>query len=241
MALSRAVALAVETSGRPKPVHGVEAIASKFWSSGDSDSESAVDEDFLVEENSISTSEFISEAAAAGFTVQNLQQAEQELSSTEVRDCSTSVSKGTAPPLAKRIIDAMVQRKTHSRPWQGPLPPPRVSPPKTLGDAFVSARWINGAPSRRGSTFAPAVNSKRGSDHCSSSLKAAKGRGSAQNASAQNAIPFCLSPASFSPPAASSDEDQRLAGSIFLNSISMEKLQATNQDSQSMKNKKLLR
>jgi len=84
VALSRAVALAVETSGRPKPVHGVEAIASKFWSSGDSDSESSVDEDFLVEENSISTSEFISEAAAAGFTVQNLQQAEQELSSTEI-------------------------------------------------------------------------------------------------------------------------------------------------------------
>ncbi|CAN6180895.1 unnamed protein product, partial [Urochloa humidicola] len=83
-ALSRLVDLVVAASGRPKPIHGVEPVNSKFWSCGDSDSESSVDEEIVAEEANISTPEFILKAAAAGFTVQDLQQAEQELSSPEV-------------------------------------------------------------------------------------------------------------------------------------------------------------
>jgi hypothetical protein len=43
-------------------------------------------------------------------------------------------------PLATKIIKAIVRNgslKNRVKPWQGPLPKARVSPPKTLGDALI--------------------------------------------------------------------------------------------------------
>jgi hypothetical protein len=46
----------------------------------------------------------------------------------------------------------MVQRKFSGVPWQGPLPKPRVSPPRTLGDALAKATHRN-SPSTWGSSL----------------------------------------------------------------------------------------
>ncbi|CAN6371606.1 unnamed protein product [Urochloa humidicola] len=135
---------AAEASGKPKPKHGVEPIASKFWATGDSDSESSVDEEIVIEEEAmedegeITTRQFIAEAQAVGFSIADLQQAEKDLSSPAAVSSSIT-SPGQKHSLAKRIVSAMVENKLKGRPWQGPLPPPRVSPPRTLGDALGSA------------------------------------------------------------------------------------------------------
>ena len=43
----------------------------------------------------------------------------------------------------------MVERKTDGRPWQGPLTPPRVSPPRTFGDAIAAATYQRRSSSHR--------------------------------------------------------------------------------------------
>ena len=71
-ALSRAVAMAVELSHRPHPVHG-DRIKSKFWATADeSDQDDGPDP---------STPEFIQEAVDAGFTCDQLAKAEHVLHS----------------------------------------------------------------------------------------------------------------------------------------------------------------
>ena len=120
----------MEASRRPKPVHAVheesKAISSKFWAQpGDQDQS---DED----ETRPSTPEFIEEAAHAGFSLDQLIRAEQSLNSGK-----TPTSEDLC--LSKAIIHTMVQRKFAGVPWQGPLPEPRVSPPRTLGDALAKA------------------------------------------------------------------------------------------------------
>ena len=42
--------------------------------------------------------------------------------------------------LASKIVDAMARRRKELRPWRGPLPAPRVSPPRTLGDVLASTK-----------------------------------------------------------------------------------------------------
>ncbi|CAO2150419.1 unnamed protein product [Urochloa humidicola] len=87
-ALAAVVAIAAEASGKPKQQHGVEALAYKFWAADESDSDSSVDEEIeVVDEEDISTPEFIAQARCAGFSLADLEEAEKELSS------STSVSK----------------------------------------------------------------------------------------------------------------------------------------------------
>ncbi|CAO2194098.1 unnamed protein product [Urochloa humidicola] len=82
-ALFVAVENAVSASGRPARRHGVEPLPSKFWATEDSDSESSVDEEIEVEEETdLTTPEFINEAKQAGFSMAELEQAENELSSS---------------------------------------------------------------------------------------------------------------------------------------------------------------
>jgi hypothetical protein len=71
--------------------------------------------------------EFISDAMDAGFTLEQLSKAERALNLGNT-PCSDDVN------LSKKIVSKDVQRKINGRPWQGPLPPPRVSPPRMLGD-----------------------------------------------------------------------------------------------------------
>ena len=37
------------------------------------------------------------------------------------------------------IVSNLVDRRLYGKPWQGPLPTPLVSPPRTLGDVLVKA------------------------------------------------------------------------------------------------------
>jgi hypothetical protein len=140
-AIARAVDLAVEASRHTKPVHGVREkptpIASKFWShSGDSDSNVSVDDD-------LSTPEFINRAASAGFTLDQLYKDEKALDSGNSDPLSSDIF------LAKSIVSNLVQRKFNGAPWKGPLPPPRVSPPRTLGDAMAKVAYQRSSSRQR--------------------------------------------------------------------------------------------
>ncbi|CAN6361771.1 unnamed protein product [Urochloa humidicola] len=207
-ALTRVVSRAVEASARPRRIHGVERINSKFWAREDSDSDSSVDEELIAED--ISTPEFIAEAAAAGFSWQELQQAERELASPEVSSKSGIEETRSLPSLASRIVSALVQRKTENRPWKGPLPPPRVSPPRTLGDAFASARRIKLTSSQWDNSVLPADSKHSQSlnrKQRSHSLDDKQQHGFASDnrftrIQRLEPLPFCLSPAN------SGDEDR---------------------------------
>jgi hypothetical protein len=141
-ALSRAVALAVDACRRPKPVHGrcvikdsPPLIFSKFWAQGeDADSDDS-DDEAVAEMKSPSTPEFIAEALDAGFSVDQLARAEAALASSN--------DQSTDRLLPISIVTKLVQRNLAGAPWQGPLPYPRVSPPRTLGDCIANARFLN--------------------------------------------------------------------------------------------------
>ena len=122
-ALSRAVAMAVELSHRPHPVHG-DRIKSKFWATADES-----DQD---DRSDPSTPEFIQEAVDAGFTCDQLAKAEHVLHSGKTPSSDDL-------RLPKTIIAGMLHRKFVGEAWQGPLPEPRVSPPRTLGDLIEKA------------------------------------------------------------------------------------------------------
>jgi hypothetical protein len=141
-ALSRAVALATEACRRPKPVHGnqcavalsspAQAIPSKFWAQDGFDDS---DEEDLEITQSPSTPEFIGEALDAGFTIDQLARAEKAL-------VSGNSSSSSDRHLPSSVVTKLVQRKLVGAPWQGPLPPPRVSPPRTLRDCVVKATFF---------------------------------------------------------------------------------------------------
>jgi len=153
-ALSRIVKLAAVLSQKPKPVHGADFV-SKFWSSGaDSDSDESIDAEidcssptsvpavavgFSADDGNIeiSTPELVEEAIAAGYTVEDLFRAEEALGSgkTSADRCS---------PL--KLVSDLVQRKGVGKPWQGPLPAPRISPPRTLGDCVAKATYQRRKP-----------------------------------------------------------------------------------------------
>jgi len=79
-----------------------------------------------------STPTFINEALAAGFTVEQLARAEQ------AQDSGKS-SSPTAHQLPNVIVSELVRRTIAMSPWKGPLPSPRVSPSRTLGDCLAMA------------------------------------------------------------------------------------------------------
>ena len=149
--VSKVVAVAVAAASRPKPVHAFE---SKFWASSGEDGES--DEVDLAEPT---TPEFIQDALAAGFSVGDLVQAENTLTSG-INPNSEDRRK------ADFIVSTLVDRRLYGKPWQGPLPTPRVSPPRTLGDVLVKAtcqRQKNnrGSAPARLAASAPASRSSR--------------------------------------------------------------------------------
>ena len=68
----------------------------------------------------------------AGFTIDQLATAEQVL----------DTGKASLPRdllLPRAIVESLIKRKLVGEPWQGPLPAPRVSPPRTLGDFLAKA------------------------------------------------------------------------------------------------------
>ncbi|KAL6658808.1 hypothetical protein ACP70R_002848 [Stipagrostis hirtigluma subsp. patula] len=79
-------------------------------------------------------------AIAAGFTREQLNEVENSLQIDQANgSMNGSRSKGSTPALARRIVETLTQnRKT--KPWSSPLPPKRISPPRTLGYALESAQ-----------------------------------------------------------------------------------------------------
>ena len=157
--MSRAVALAADACVRPKPIHGVSsstAIPFKFWmqdADSDLDEEDGHGEPPLADvtgkcvvppttDDEPSTPEFIKEALEAGFTLELLSRAENAFN-------SGSTPSSSDLKLANSIVSKMVERKTDGRPWQGPLTPPRVSPPRTFGDAIAAATYQRRSSSHR--------------------------------------------------------------------------------------------
>jgi hypothetical protein len=116
---------------------------SKFCALADENSD-----DDETKEKEISTptrEDFIDAASKMGFTLQDLIQAETELNDvTQVSSPSLS-RPDSCCPTANRIINAMVNdasQKRAMKPWKGPLPKPRISPQRTLGDALIKTTFI---------------------------------------------------------------------------------------------------
>jgi hypothetical protein len=76
----------------------------------------------------------------AGFSMDQLHQAEEELS-TPSHGSSKVCENLKEGSLVKKVIDVwMHNRWNMGRPWSGPLPPPRQSPLRTLGDALANSK-----------------------------------------------------------------------------------------------------
>jgi hypothetical protein len=123
--MARAVDLSILTGEgkHPRPhVHVVEPIwGSKFWASGSGD-ESSDDEEFA-------SSTLVDKAIAVGFTIEQIQQAEGELSLSRVSASSEVCAKPNEGSLSSKIVQLWVaNRQNKVNAWSGPLPPPRQSP-----------------------------------------------------------------------------------------------------------------
>jgi hypothetical protein len=126
-------------------VHGVEdRISTCFWT-GDGASVSTQEEDEAGSEETdtasiqtMDTKEIVKQAGDAGFTELELRQAEEEvLISPSSKKCSSS-----AGTLAKQIIDKIAETKKKPQPWSGQLLKPRISLPRTIGNAIAKAKVI---------------------------------------------------------------------------------------------------
>lgn len=140
------LAVASTPAGKGIHVHGVEdRLGFRFWANGsDSDSE---EEEILGDAQSMDTAEFVRSAKVAGFSIHELTTTadEVQISPTSQRPFAPEGS------TARLIVETMVNRKCSTTPWKGPLPPRRVSPKRTFGDAIANAKVISS--SRPSSSF----------------------------------------------------------------------------------------
>jgi hypothetical protein len=93
-------------------------------------------------------STLVEEADAAGFTMEQIRLAEDELSSPA--SSSTMISaKPREDSLSSKILQLLwvANRQKKIKPWSGLLPPLRQSPLRTLGDAMAKAKVT---PSKKG-------------------------------------------------------------------------------------------
>jgi hypothetical protein len=151
---ARAIELSVaarEGNRKGFHMHGKEPeFSSKFWAKDDgenSDSESEEDEQVKEsEKEDITTPMLLSEALNVGFSLEQIKLAEAELESpqqmtTKVR---SNLKQGS---ISKQIVDVwMANHKGKAEPWSGPLPPPRMSSLRTLGDMFAKAKHVQRSP-----------------------------------------------------------------------------------------------
>jgi hypothetical protein len=82
----------------------------------------------------------VEEAVVAGFTIDQLRQAKEELSSP-VLDSPEVSAKLQEGSVSKQIVQLWIaNRQSKAKPWCGPLPSPGKSPLRTLGDAMANAK-----------------------------------------------------------------------------------------------------
>jgi hypothetical protein len=83
----------------------------------------------------------VEEAVIAGFTIDQLRQAKEELSSP-VLDSPEVSAKLQEGSVSKQIVQLWIaNRQSKAKPWCGPLPSPGKSPLRTLGDAMANAKF----------------------------------------------------------------------------------------------------
>jgi hypothetical protein len=124
----------------------------KFWVTTD-DIENDEDEEVAI--TTPTKEEIVVAAMRAGFSVEDLIQVENEIDNMEKVSCSSpsrAEFRCSSPsstefrcPLSSKIIKAIVRGKSlkhYEKPWQGSLPKPRISPPKTIGDAVIKNSFI---------------------------------------------------------------------------------------------------
>jgi hypothetical protein len=144
--MARMVELAALSSSNTTShhVHGVEdRIGLCFWAkAGDSESDNddKKDEGMEQEEDSSSvhtmdTVEFIERLKEYVYTMKELLRAEDEVQVSRISKTHTTPDGTTV----KRIIEDLAADKK-IRLWRGPLPAPRMSPYRTIGDAIAAAK-----------------------------------------------------------------------------------------------------
>lgn len=115
----------------------VKGSISRFWGYGDE-----CNEDYLQESESVETpskSLIVKKAYMAGYSFQDLVQADRYLDSStisaQVSAIETPSDLGSKGKFVRNLLtDLVTNKKKTGKPWQGPLPAPRISPPLTLAD-----------------------------------------------------------------------------------------------------------
>jgi hypothetical protein len=124
-----------DTNALSDPLVGRRHGRSKFWAiQGDDESD---EEEMDVA--TPTTDEFLHQAMTAGYTVAEVLEAKEQLVMAEIEVSSTSSNLYPRKcPLVDKLIHSLVNRQTPIKPWKGPLPPPRISQPRTFGDALIT-------------------------------------------------------------------------------------------------------
>ena len=108
-------------------------LQSKFWVSSEDESE----EDFPTPSNA----SLLRRAENAGFQAEDLVHADVLLQNSDIKaQVTATVTPATISDSARhvrKLMSALIKSHSTAQPWQGPLPPPRVSPPVTLGDCVT--------------------------------------------------------------------------------------------------------
>ncbi|KAF0908417.1 hypothetical protein E2562_025087 [Oryza meyeriana var. granulata] len=120
----------------PRIAFGHEFANSKFWKR-DGEVSSDDDEDGL-EEGEVSMRMFVHGALSSGYTIDDVLLAEAQAEATGFPSpevCLTAAAKGSkARALSSRLVADVARRLSPGvcKPWRGPLPQKRISPPMTL-------------------------------------------------------------------------------------------------------------
>jgi hypothetical protein len=77
---------------------------------------------------------------AAGFTIGHLHQVEEKLSSPSAGDTTVCVKLKEGSSSKEKQDSKGASCRNKVKPWNGPLPPPRQSPLRTIGDAIANVR-----------------------------------------------------------------------------------------------------
>jgi hypothetical protein len=146
--LAKAVEITVMAGGsrrRLDSIHGVEPRSrSRFLAMG-SDAE---DSEESVEEGTPTSQALIQEALQAGFTIDQIRLAEEDLTSPTTS--SLKVRNSSKLSLSSQIVDVwMENRRKKVQPWKDPLPKPRKSQLRTFGDALALATRDSSASGKK--------------------------------------------------------------------------------------------
>lgn len=145
---------------------------SRFWALSEELSSDEEDDIHEAESGLLPTEEFLHDALAAGYTVDDVLMAEAQLLAIDVPSpevCSISGFAGRrVGRLASRLVQDIARQQATGNLWRGPLPARRSSPRLTLADAMAKAVVVSPASAWHGSqggsqmSSSPAVASTSG-------------------------------------------------------------------------------